>query len=139
MKDKIFELATRGYEVSFRPFPGVRGTVLINLRKKDRQNSIAIDRVVGSVDDMLLWALDKLESSFGDQCQPVTFGEKRMALIRMEYPKNVYLERYFSANKIDYQARRDPDIRFNHVAFRYECQLTEHEFAELEAFLDIIK
>lgn len=139
MKDKIFELVTKGYEVSFRPDNTLSRGVVINLRKKNYQNNVIIDRVLGPENDMLLWTLDRLEKSFGDHSEPVTFGERKMALIRMEYPKNMYLERYFDAHKIRYKASRDPYDYFNHVAIRYECELTEVEFEELHTFLDIIR
>ena len=137
MKDKIFELVAKGYEVSFRP--SIQNAVLINLRKKNCQNNVVVDRVMAPTNDMLLYTFDRLERSFGDFSEPVTLDQRKTILVRMEYPKNMYLERYFKAYKIQYKASNDPDNNFNRMAVRYECDLTNFEFEELRTFLDIIR
>lgn len=137
MKDKIFELVSKGYEVSFKP--GITAkTVAITLRKKNYQNQTTIDRVLEPVDDMLPWTLDRLEKGFQNQSELATYGDKKTALIKMGYPNFEFLERYFEVHEIRYTVAHDPNhpLDFN---FIYKCDLTDFEFNELQTFLKIIK
>lgn len=139
MKDKIFELVAKGYEVNFRRGNPITGAVTISLRKKNYQNNTMIDRVLDPDEDMLLWTLDKLEKSFGSHCEPMTPDDRQMVLVKLAYPKSEYIERYFDAHKIRYTVKHDPGDYHKCFGFIYECKLTTIEFEELQTFLDIIK
>lgn len=139
MKDKIFELVAKGYEVNFRASHILPRGVDITLRKKNRQSNVTVDRVMGPDNEMLLFTLDKLEKTFDDRSEHKTFDNTQITLVRMVYPKNEYLERYFEAHKIAYKVRHDPSDYVNRFTLVYECELTNWEFGELQTFLDIIK
>ena len=139
MKDKIFELVAKGYEVSFRRDFGIHNGAIITLRKKNLQNNMSIDTVMGPADDMLLWTLDKLEKSIDDSNGLIDFEEKRNAVVQMTHPKSEYLERYFDVNGIKYTVVPDLSSYVGRFTFTYCCELTKREFDELQTFLNIIK